>query len=141
MISLLGVLLLLVLVGLDCATWAVAILSIACKVANWSLWVSILVLLSLLWSALSLSSWLEDWLWESGWRSWKLSGIGRGGEAVVALLVEVEEQSLPARIIGTVLHGCGSVAVRLKISIKGLVVDLDYACIEVPLPAFWRVRA
>lgn len=69
------------------ATWAVVVLSIAGKVASWSLCIRILVLL--LWSSLSLRRLLEDWLWEGRWGSWELPGIRWGGETAVLLVVEV----------------------------------------------------
>lgn len=102
LVGLLGILLLHLLEL--AATWAVAVLSIACEVASWSLRIRVLVLL-LLW--LSLSSWLENWLWKGRWGSRELSCIGRGGEAVIALVIKVQEQPLAVWVIDTVLHGCG----------------------------------
>ena len=89
LVGLLWVLLLLLLlhwleVG---ATRAVAVLSIACKVASWSLWIGILVLLLLLLlrSALALPT-LEDWLWEGRWSGGEVACVGWGGETVVVVV-------------------------------------------------------
>lgn len=120
--------------------WAVTVLSIACKVASWNLWVGILVLLLLLLlrSALSLPT-LEDWLWEGRWSGREVACVGWGGETVV--VVEIEEQSLPIWVIVTVLHDCVLVAAKLRTAGGGVFVhEIDLVLCCAPVPAFQRAE-
>lgn len=138
LVGLLWVLLLLLLLlhwlEVDTA-WAVAILSIACKVASWSLWEGILVLLLLLLrSALSLSA-LEHWLWKGRWSGREIARVGWGGETVV--VIKIEEQSLPIRVIIAVLHSCVLVVAKLRTVGGGVFVhEIGLVLYGAPGPAF-----
>lgn len=78
---------------------------------------------------------LEDWLWEGRWSGREVACVGWGGETVV--VVEIEEQSLPIRVVIAVLHDYVLVAAKLGTVGGGVFVhEINLVLSGAPGPAF-----